>query len=443
MMANKPPAIDDPLADRGFPDENPPLPVGGQGRSMGHPQGHTHGHSHGTNEHSAPASRRVRRVLVALTVPLLLANLIGLAWLWPNANNVKGSLSSPAGVPALIAATVVDLTLVGCTSEFDVDAGSVQCLNVDAKLRGGPSRGATTTFQQPLLAGTRLKVGDRIYLTDVGLRAGKPAYVFYEFQRERPLLLLLAVFVFASILIGRKAGLRALFALALSLVVLAKFILPAIVEGQNPLLVALVGASAVMFLALYLSHGINARTTSALLGTVASLGVTGLLAKLAVDAARFTGLSGEESSYLRATSEQIDLRGLLLAGIIIGALGVLDDVTITQASAVWELHQANPDLGFRGRYDAAIRIGRDHIASVVNTLVLAYAGAALPLLLLFTQAGTPLGELFNGEPVATEIVRMLAGSIGLMTAVPITTALTAFVVGIQTPPTQPTVIAKC
>ena len=144
-------------------------------------------------------------------------------------------------------------------------------------------------------------------------------------------------------------------------------------------------------------------------------------------------MASEATGYLRATSNAIDLRGLLLAGIIIGALGVLDDVTITQSSAVWELHQANPRLGFLDLYNAALRIGRDHIASAVNTLVLAYAGASLPLLLLFTQVGTPFGELFNGEPVATEIVRMLAGSIGLMASVPITTALTALVVAQDRP----------
>jgi uncharacterized membrane protein len=258
-------------------------------------------------------------------------------------------------------------------------------------------------------------------------------YVFYDFRRERPLLLLTLLFCGAAIVIGRKHGARALVALALSLGVLITFMLPAIIEGRNPLLVALIGSSAVMFVALYLSHGISARTTTAVLGTVTSLGITGALAWIAVRAAHFTGLSGEEANYVRATAQQVDLKSLLLAGIIIGALGVLDDVTVTQASAVWELHAANPDRGFWPTYHAAIRIGRDHIASVVNTLVLAYAGAALPLLVLFTQAGTPFGEVVNGEPVATEIVRMLAGSIGLIAAVPITTLLTTLVVSLDHP----------
>ncbi len=372
-----------------------------------------------------------------VTVPLIAATAIALVILWPRTHQQGGHLSSPQSIPPLIAAKVVGVDAVPCSSAYDQDSGRTSCVRIQAKLQGRAYDGRLTSFEQPLLAPGLLHLKDRIYVIELGKKDGQPTYAFYEYRRERPLLFLLAAFVITSVAVGRRAGFRALIALGLSLAILVKFILPAIIAGRSPLLVALVGASAVMFLALYLSHGVNVRTTSALLGTIASLAITGLLATLAVKAAHFTGISGEEAGYLGATSGQIDLRGLLLAGIIIGALGVLDDVTVTQASAVWELHQANPELGFRGRFDAAIRIGRDHIASVVNTLVLAYAGAALPLLLLFTQAGTPIAEVFNGEPVATEIVRMLAGSIGLMAAVPITTALTAFVVGFDHPDGRP------
>lgn len=360
-----------------------------------------------------------------LTIPLIIANVVALAMLWPRSNRVDAALAAPGAIPPLVAATILDANLVDCESTVSEELGAINCLELEAKL----SNGSITTFQQTVIGPLRLRINDKVYLTDLGQKAdGSTQYGFYEYQREKPLLLLGAAFVIFAIAIGRRAGLQALVALALSIFVLVKFMLPAIVDGRNPLVVALVGASAVMFLALYLSHGINVRTTSAAIGTVASLCLTGLVAWAAVRAAKFTGLTGDDASYLRATSNNIDLKGLLLAGVIIGALGVLDDVTVTQSSAVWELHQANPELGFAGRYSAAMRIGRDHIASVVNTLVLAYAGAALPLLLLFTQAGTPLAEVFNGEPVATEIVRMLAGSIGLIAAVPITTALTSIVV---------------
>ena len=182
-----------------------------------------------------------------------------------------------------------------------------------------------------------------------------------------------------------------------------------------------------MFVALYLAHGINARTTTAVLGTVGALFITGVLAWIFVTGTHLTGLASEESGLLAASLSGVSLKGLLLGGIVIGSLGVLDDVTVTQASAVWELHQANPSYGFSRLYAAGLRIGRDHIASTVNTLVMAYAGASLPLLVLFTLSSRQLGDVLTSEILAQEIVRTLVGSIGLISAVPITTALAAFV----------------
>ncbi|MGH2687060.1 MAG: YibE/F family protein, partial [Actinomycetota bacterium] len=166
---------------------------------------------------------------------------------------------------------------------------------------------------------------------------------------------------------------------------------------------------------------------TAVLGTLASLGLTALLARLFVTAAQLTGFSTEEASILQLSAEQVNIQGLILGGIVIGSLGVLDDVTVTQASAVAELRVANPRYGFIDLYRSALRIGRDHIASTVNTLVLAYAGASLPLLILFTQASRNVGDVLTGEVVAVEIIRTLVGSIGLVASVPITTALAAWV----------------
>lgn len=212
------------------------------------------------------------------------------------------------------------------------------------------------------------------------------------------------------------------------MLVLIKFVIPAILEGSDPLLVAIVGGSVIMFLALYLAHGLNAATTTAVLGTLASLLLTGLLAVFFVNISIFTGAGSEEAVFLQISQSQVNLQGLLLASIIIGTLGVLDDVTVTQASAVWELQKANPEYGIGNLYRAAIRIGRDHIASTVNTLVLAYVGASLPLLILFSVSNRPLGQILNTENVAEEIVRTLVGSIGLVASVPITTGLAALVV---------------
>jgi uncharacterized membrane protein len=191
--------------------------------------------------------------------------------------------------------------------------------------------------------------------------------------------------------------------------------------------VAVVGSCLIMFGVLYLTHGLSARTSTAVLGTLLSLALIGVLGATFAAAAKLTGLDDQTNNLIATLGTGVDARGLLLAGVIIGALGVLDDVTVTQTSVVWELRSANPDLSPAALFTAAMRIGRDHVASAVNTLVLAYAGASLPLLLLFTLSGRALGEVVTAQDVATEVVRTLVGSIGLVASVPITTALAALV----------------
>jgi uncharacterized membrane protein len=203
------------------------------------------------------------------------------------------------------------------------------------------------------------------------------------------------------------------------------FVLPAILEGSDPALVSIVGASVIAFLALYLSNGFTAMTSVALLGTLGSLALTALLAYAFTRLSQFTGVFSEESALVTIGAGQVDLSGLFLGGVVIGALGAIDDMTVTQASAVWELRAANPDLHTRSLFHAGLRIGRDHVASTVNTLFLAYAGASMPLLLLFLLSHQSLGSVANSEVVATEIVRTLVGSIGLVASVPLTTWLAA------------------
>jgi uncharacterized membrane protein len=252
-------------------------------------------------------------------------------------------------------------------------------------------------------------------------------YDIADYERRAPMLLLGLVFCGIVVVLGRWRGALALGGLAVSLLVLAGFVLPSILSGHPPVLVAITGSSLVMLLALYLAHGINVRTTSAVLGTFVSLSLVAVLAVVFVNVTRRSGVASEEAMFVNIAASRINLEGLLLAGIIIGSLGVLDDVTVTQASAVWELHLANPALGARELYRSAVRIGRDHIASAVNTLVFAYAGASLPLLILFTISHSRLGDVMNGEIVAEEIVRTLVGSVGLVASVPVTTAIAAAV----------------
>jgi uncharacterized membrane protein len=279
-----------------------------------------------------------------------------------------------------------------------------------------------------------LGTGDRVVLNY--LPESDPAFQYQYADRERRGLLigLAVVFALAVVALGRLRGLAALVGLGLSVMILITFIVPAILEGTDPVLVAAVGAVAIAIASLYLAHGFNDLTHVALLGATGALTITVVLSALMTNLARFSGLAGEESLYLTLFGG-IDVAGLLLAGIVLGALGALDDVTVTQASTVWELRRANPSLGAAELSKAGLRVGRDHIASTVNTLLLAYAGASVPLLLLFGLSQQSLGTIANSEVVAVEIVRTLVGSIGLVAAVPITTWLAARTV-IRTAPEE-------
>jgi len=178
-------------------------------------------------------------------------------------------------------------------------------------------------------------------------------------------------------------------------------------------------------------------STIALAGTLVSLAVTCGLALVMASLTQLSGLASDEAQALRVTADALDLRGLLVAGIVVGALGVLDDVTVSQVSIVAALRRANPSLGARQLYAEATKVGRDHVASAVNTLALAYAGASLPLLLFFAEGGQPTGRIVTGELVAVEIVRMLVGSIGLVLSVPVTTWLAAVVLANTTDTPEP------
>jgi uncharacterized membrane protein len=252
-------------------------------------------------------------------------------------------------------------------------------------------------------------------------------YSYADRQRRSALLWLVIIFAVAVIALGRLRGVGALIGLGGSIAVILVFVLPSMLDGNSAPLVAIVGASAVAFLALYLANGVRPMTTVALLGTLTALGLTVLLATVFSDLAHLTGTGNEEALLLRLGTSAVDLKGLLLAGMVLGATGALDDITVTQASAVGELAIADPSLGRRDLYRSGLRIGRDHISSTVNTLALAYAGASLPLLLLFSLSRQSLGTVANSETVAVEIIATLVGSIGLVAAVPISTWFGALV----------------
>ena len=278
--------------------------------------------------------------------------------------------------------------------------------------------------RQVLSHAVYLEPGDEILVTIGSRPDGVLTVYFVDFVRATPLLWLAALFAVSILLISRWKGFRSLLSMAFSLFVIIGYIIPHILAGDDPLRVSIVGSIILLGITLYLTYGWNLKTHAAVISMVLVLLITGGLAALFVVLTKLTG-SGDENALflLQMLNAQINLRGLLLGGMIIGALGVLDDLVTTQASAVFELHHANPSLGFRGLFKSAMRIGQDHVAATVNTLVLAYAGASLPMLLMFTLGQGNLGYLVNFEFVAEEVVRTLVGSLGLISAVPLTTAI--------------------
>jgi uncharacterized membrane protein len=254
------------------------------------------------------------------------------------------------------------------------------------------------------------------------------SYLIVDRVRSAALWWLALAFAVLVVFTGRVIGASSLLGLVAVFLVIMRFVIPGLLSGHDPVLIATSGGVVIMVATLFLAHGVNLKSTVALAGTVVSLLLTAGIALVAIGAARLSGVATEDAAMLQVLADaRVDASGLLLAGIIIGALGVLDDVTIAQSSAVFELRRANPLLGAAEIYRRAMNVGRDHIAATVSTLVLAYAGASLPLLMLLVVQGEALAVQVNREYVATEVVRALVGSIGLIAAVPLTTAVAALV----------------
>jgi uncharacterized membrane protein len=349
--------------------------------------------------------------------------------LWPRGQLPKPGAGRQADSTRLVSATLTRVTRVDCPEADPGVPGSI-CIKVTARLAGGRQVSFDTTDP----TGGMFRAGQQVRLA-VSEQPGQPPYYnIQDLERGRSLLALAALFVGAVIAFGRWQGIRSLLGLGLSFLVIISFVVPAILHGHSPVLVAVTGAMAIMLLSLYLSHGLGPKTTAAVVGTALALGLTAVLAIAFVAAASLTGLASEEALSANFAVGGLSLRGLLLAGIIIGGLGVLDDVTMSQASLVAELHHANPTTGTAALVGSALRVGRDHIAATVNTLFLAYAGAALPLLILFVTGQDSLGTVATTEIVAVEIVRALCGSVGLIAAVPLTTVLAALVATEEPPP---------
>jgi uncharacterized membrane protein len=388
------------------------------------------GHAHGDHESGDLVDESISRWLWAGAAICGALTLIGALLLWPVGD--REGVLDPAGLSSEpLGAQVRDAAVEQCSYD-----SNTSCRTLTIEITEGDTAGDIWIWEQP--ADSALRAGDDILVTRAELPDGTTIYSFYDFERSTPLLALVVLFVVCVLLLGRWRGLGAIGGLAASMVVIIGFMLPSLLDGNSPVAVALVSAGAIAFIALYLAHGFTAATNVALLSTFASLLITGTLAWIFIRAAHFTGFTDESTFFLDALGVTVDARGILLAGIVIGSLGVLDDVTVTQVSAVGQLRRSQPDATAAELYRSALTIGRDHISSTVNTLVLAYAGASLPLLLLFTETQQGFGGVAVREIVAVEVVRALVGSIGLVASVPISTWLAArvFTTAITLAPTS-------
>lgn len=383
--------------------------------------------------------------MVIILILIAGATVGGLGALWPDKQTL-GSLTSDVEF-ASEGVTFPQARITHIEPECFAEAGSgpdmpaIQaCQIADVMIIDGERKGErTSVYLRGSQANSDLRVGDTLvlmnnpdaaeYLSEAGPEADGSS--LFGINRNLTLLAWTAVFVIVVIAVGRIRGFFALLALAMSGGIVLSFILPGLLSGAPGIALALVGSSAIMYVALYLAHGFSMRTSAALLGTLISVAITALIAYLSVRTSRLSGMSDEESGLLSSIATNMDFQGLLTCAIIIAGLGILNDVTITQTSSVWELRAAGPTLSRREIFAGAMRIGRDHIASTIYTIVFAYTGAALTVLLLLYLYDQPVLNILSQDQMALEIVRTLTSGIGLVLAVPITTAIAAVLLPAQ------------
>ncbi|MEX5720015.1 YibE/F family protein [Geodermatophilus maliterrae] len=394
-----------------------------------HATSHGHSHSHGPDPDAPPPgpevlARRRRAVwlMLLLLVPVGLATVIGLVALWPADEPTQAQQVAETYLPP--GTTYPDARVV---SLQELPCGEATCATAVVEVLEGEGAGDYQQVDlQAEVVANGVAEGDTIVLTRDPGADGGVSYAFSDFSRTTPMVVLAVAFAVVVGVVARLRGLAALLGLAFAFFVLLQFVLPGLLAGSSPTLVSLVGSAAIMFVVLYLAHGFSARTTTALVGTLFGLALVTVLGAVSVGVARLTGLTSEETTQLLTFDPTLDFSGLVIAGCVVAGLGVLNDVTITQASAIWQLHEVDPAMGWRDLYRRGMAVGRDHIASTVYTIVFAYAGAALPLLLLFEVYARPAGATLTSAVVAEEVIRTLVGGIALVLATPVTTAVGAF-----------------
>ncbi|ANW66669.1 YibE/F family protein [Mycobacterium sp. djl-10] len=396
---------------------------------------HSHSHSHSG---PAPLGPLAARVVVGLLIAIGVAVLAGAVVLWPSQQKADIPLpfqDATGGAVTTEGGHVVSTALGTCGSPSAGQVltsapapglpGAGDCVQSVVSIDSGPNAGATTLLEFTQTPGQpNLVAGEDIRIIRAVDAQGATTYAFFDYERTWPLIGLALAFAVIVVAVARWRGLRAMVGIVVAFAVLVIFLLPALRDGAPAVPVSLVASAAILYAVIYLAHGVSLRTSAALLGTLTSLLLAAVLSWAAIEVAQLTGLSEDQNNEVAAYLGNVSITGLLLAGFIIGSLGVLNDVTVTQASTAFEL-AAIENTSRRAVFTGAMRVGRDHIASTVYTLVLAYAGSSLPLLLLFSVAGRSLSDVLTSESVAIEIARSAVGGIALALSVPLTTAIAA------------------
>lgn len=389
-----------------------------------------HGHSHGEDVELTAAQKQhqsqAMRILVALLVPLAIATFASLALMWPKASDTH--IRDDTGTDRVPGTTVqkgviTHVTRTSCENQAGTYPGDTSvCAKLTVKVLDGPDAGKTQKFDiNSAVYQSGAEPGQKVRMYRVPVE-GMTIYSFIDFDRTTPLVFFVALFAVLVVLVARLRGFLSLIGLGFAFFILTQFMMPNLLQGKDPLIVGVVASAAIMFVVLYTSHGFTVRTTTALVGTLFGLLVSAVLGVFATRWSHLTGVVHEDDFMLAASAPDLKLTSVVVCSMIVGALGALNDVTITQASAVWELGR-QPNVKPMELYRSAMRIGRDHIASTVYTIAFASAGAALAVLLLINVYHQPLAEMLVQEMFAGEILRTVIGSIGLMLAVPLTTAV--------------------
>ncbi len=403
-------------------------------------------HSHSSSEHLSDTGpqplvnpdelrhhQRALRILIVVLIPLAIWTVVGLIAFWPGdiSRHVNSDVAGYS-VPGVTypTARITGIKEISCEglSGSTPGATDARCADVTSELLEGSDKGkAVTVPMTAAIYSSGVKVGQVIKLVRVPPAGDQPAqYQFSDFQRSTPLLVMALIFALVVIVVARWRGFAALIGLGFAGFILVTFMFPALIAGSNPLMVGLIGSSAIMFVALYAAHGFSARTTTALVGTLFGLILIALLGYVTTKWAHLSGVAAEDDYVLAAAAPDLRLTSVVICGIIVAGLGVLNDVTITQASAVWEL--ADQGATHKHLFSRAMRIGRDHIASTVYTIAFATAGASLSVFLLIKVNNRPALDVLLTERFAAEVLSILVGSIGLVLAVPLTTAVGVAVV---------------